>query len=65
MSLYETSDGILETHVTWKDVESDLQEKLGTKATFGENKTAVNIGDKKVSLVAEKTILRVDRASIN
>ncbi|EFO93297.1 hypothetical protein CRE_20960 [Caenorhabditis remanei] len=47
MSLYETSDGILETHVTWKDVESDLQEKLGTKATFGENKTAVNIGDKK------------------
>ncbi|KAF1753557.1 hypothetical protein GCK72_020114 [Caenorhabditis remanei] len=47
MSLYEESDGILETHVTWKDVESDLQKKLGTKATFGGNKTAVNISDMK------------------
>ena len=50
MSPYEASDGILETHVTWKDVESDLQKKLGTNATFGENKTAVNISDMKVSL---------------
>ncbi|KAF1750513.1 hypothetical protein GCK72_017063 [Caenorhabditis remanei] len=47
MSLYEVSDGILETHVTWQDVESDLQKKLGTNATFGENKTAVNISDMK------------------
>ncbi|CAO4380462.1 unnamed protein product [Caenorhabditis nigoni] len=47
MSLYEPADGILETHVTWEDVESDLQEKLGTKATFGQNKKAVNISDLK------------------
>ncbi|UMM36557.1 hypothetical protein L5515_008666 [Caenorhabditis briggsae] len=47
MSLYEPADGILETHVTWEDVESDLQEKLGTKATFGPNKKAVNISDLK------------------
>ncbi|KAF1750530.1 hypothetical protein GCK72_017080 [Caenorhabditis remanei] len=57
MSLYEESDGILETHVTWQDVESDLQKKLGTKATFGENKTAVNIIDMKVSPIVEKTII--------
>ncbi|PIC28191.1 hypothetical protein B9Z55_020190 [Caenorhabditis nigoni] len=47
MSLYEPADGILETHVTWEDVESDLQKKLGTKATFGPNKKAVNISDLK------------------
>ncbi|PIC28197.1 hypothetical protein B9Z55_020194 [Caenorhabditis nigoni] len=47
MSLYEPADGILETHVTWEDIESDLQEKLGTKATFGPNKKAVNISDLK------------------
>ncbi|CAO4380461.1 unnamed protein product [Caenorhabditis nigoni] len=47
MSLYEPADGILETHVTWEDIESDLQEKLGTKAKFGPNKKAVNISDLK------------------
>lgn len=50
MSLYEPANGILETHVTWEDVEKDLQNSLGTKATFGENKTASNISDLKVSL---------------
>ncbi|CAO4380463.1 unnamed protein product [Caenorhabditis nigoni] len=47
MSLYEISDGILETHVTWEDIESDLQQKLGTNATFGANKKATNISDMK------------------
>lgn len=49
MSLYEPADGILETHVTWEDVEKDLQQSLGTRATFGENKRATNISDLKVS----------------
>nr|pir hypothetical protein E02C12.8 - Caenorhabditis elegans [Caenorhabditis elegans] len=47
MSLYEPADGILETHVTWEDVEKDLQQSLGTRATFGENKRATNISDLK------------------
>ncbi|KAF1752741.1 hypothetical protein GCK72_019296 [Caenorhabditis remanei] len=47
MSLFEPADGILETHVTWEDIETDLQKKLGTKATFGDNKKATNISDLK------------------
>ncbi|CAL2045714.1 unnamed protein product [Caenorhabditis brenneri] len=47
MSLYEPADGILETHVTWEDIESDLQKKLDTKAVFGKNKKATNISDLK------------------
>lgn len=49
MSLYEAADGILETHVTWKDVEEAMQISLGTKAKFGENKKSTNISDLKVS----------------
>ncbi|CAI2354476.1 unnamed protein product [Caenorhabditis sp. 36 PRJEB53466] len=47
MSLYELADGILETHVTWDDVEADIQKTLGTRAKFGENKKATNISDMK------------------
>ncbi|KAF1752400.1 hypothetical protein GCK72_018955 [Caenorhabditis remanei] len=47
MSLYKLADGILETHVTWRDVEEKLQKKFGTKAAFGEKKTARNISDLK------------------
>ncbi|CCD68596.3 CHK kinase-like domain-containing protein [Caenorhabditis elegans] len=47
MSLYEAADGILETHVTWKDVEEAMQISLGTKAKFGENKKSTNISDLK------------------
>lgn len=47
MSLYEAADGILETHVTWEDVEEQMQKTLGTKARFGENKKATNISDMK------------------
>ncbi|CAL2045715.1 unnamed protein product [Caenorhabditis brenneri] len=47
MSLYEPADGILETHVTWEDIEKDMQFSFGTNATFGENKRATNISDLK------------------
>ncbi|EGT47422.1 hypothetical protein CAEBREN_31414, partial [Caenorhabditis brenneri] len=47
MSLYEPADGILETHVTWEDVEEQMQKSLGTKAIFGKNKTSTNISDLK------------------
>ncbi|KAF1753563.1 hypothetical protein GCK72_020120 [Caenorhabditis remanei] len=47
MSLYVAANGILDTHVTWEDVEADLQEKLCTRATFGDNKKAVNISEMK------------------
>ncbi|EGT37579.1 hypothetical protein CAEBREN_07370 [Caenorhabditis brenneri] len=47
MSLYEPADGILETHVTWEDVEEQMQKSLGTKAIFGKNKKSTNISDLK------------------
>ncbi|KAF1750725.1 hypothetical protein GCK72_017276 [Caenorhabditis remanei] len=47
MSLYEAADGILETHVTWEDVEKTMQESLGTHAKFGENRRVTNISDMK------------------
>uniref|UniRef100_A0A1I7U7Y2 CHK domain-containing protein n=1 Tax=Caenorhabditis tropicalis TaxID=1561998 RepID=A0A1I7U7Y2_9PELO len=47
MSLYEAADGILETHVTWEDVEKQMQTTFGTKATFGEKKKTTNISDLK------------------
>ncbi|EGT30991.1 hypothetical protein CAEBREN_22387 [Caenorhabditis brenneri] len=47
MSLYKTADGILETHVTWEDVELELQKRFFTEASFGEKKTARNISDQK------------------
>ncbi|CAB3396939.1 unnamed protein product [Caenorhabditis bovis] len=45
MSLVEAADGILETHVSWEELEAKLQETLGTNAKFGPNKTAESIGD--------------------
>ncbi|CAL2043286.1 unnamed protein product [Caenorhabditis brenneri] len=47
MSLYKTADGILETHVTWEDVELELQKRFSTMASFGEKRTARNISDQK------------------
>ncbi|UMM37770.1 hypothetical protein L5515_009434 [Caenorhabditis briggsae] len=47
MSLYKPSSGLLETHVTWHDVEEEMQKALGTNAVFGPNKKATNIGDLK------------------
>lgn len=49
MSLYVAADGILETHVTWQDIEEAMQASLGTKAKFGANKSLRNISDLKVS----------------
>lgn len=51
MSLHEAADGILETHVTWKDIEEAMQLSFGTYATFGDNMKATNISDLKVSFV--------------
>ncbi|CAH2188769.1 CHK kinase-like domain-containing protein [Caenorhabditis elegans] len=47
MSLYVAADGILETHVTWQDIEEAMQASLGTKAKFGANKSLRNISDLK------------------
>ncbi|CAI4222612.1 unnamed protein product [Auanema sp. JU1783] len=44
MSLAEKSDGILETHVHWEEIEEQMQKSLETTATFGPNKTAKDIG---------------------
>lgn len=48
MALYEPSIGILETYVTWNDVEKMMQKKFETKAKFGEDKNATNISEMKV-----------------
>ncbi|CAB63233.1 CHK kinase-like domain-containing protein [Caenorhabditis elegans] len=47
MSLYEPADGLLGTHVTWHDVELQMQRVLGTTAKFGENRQICDIGDMK------------------
>lgn len=49
MSLYEPADGLLGTHVTWHDVELQMQRVLGTTAKFGENRQICDIGDMKVT----------------
>ncbi|GMT21562.1 hypothetical protein PFISCL1PPCAC_12859, partial [Pristionchus fissidentatus] len=45
MSLQSAAEGILETHVTWGDVEERLQKSLKTKAKLGANKAVVHIGE--------------------
>lgn len=50
MSIHEAAVGLLDTHVTWQDVEEEMQKSLGTEARFGEGKKVTNIGDKKVRL---------------
>ncbi|VDM69355.1 unnamed protein product [Strongylus vulgaris] len=45
MNLYTPSNGLLGTHVTWEDIEEDMQRELDTVASFGPNKTAKNVGD--------------------
>ncbi|CAP30453.1 Protein CBG11515 [Caenorhabditis briggsae] len=47
MSLYEPADGLLGTHVTWHDVEMEMQRVLGTNARFGANRQIRDIGDMK------------------
>ncbi|KAK6754531.1 hypothetical protein RB195_013496 [Necator americanus] len=45
MNLYTPSNGLFETHVTWKDVEEDMQRAFETEAFFGPCKSATNIGE--------------------
>ncbi|KAL6744215.1 hypothetical protein Aduo_017173 [Ancylostoma duodenale] len=45
MNLYTPAGGLFGTHVTWEDIEEDMQRELDTVATFGPNKTAKNIGE--------------------
>ncbi|CAI2354703.1 unnamed protein product [Caenorhabditis sp. 36 PRJEB53466] len=47
MSLYKVADGLLGTHVTWQEVEEEMQKALDTSVTFGEDKKATNISDMK------------------
>ncbi|KAK6060492.1 hypothetical protein COOONC_01843 [Cooperia oncophora] len=49
MNLYTPANGILETHVTWKDIEQDLQRELFTAAIFGPNKSAQDVEHGNVS----------------
>lgn len=57
MSLYEAADGLLDTHVTWQDVESELQKVLATDIEFGENRAVFDIGQMKVSRRSIREIL--------
>ncbi|VDM66723.1 unnamed protein product [Strongylus vulgaris] len=50
MNLYTPSNGLFGTHVTWEDIEEDMQRELDTVASFGPNKTVKNVGDGRVSL---------------
>ncbi|CAD6193157.1 unnamed protein product [Caenorhabditis auriculariae] len=47
MSLHIPAGGILGTHVTWRDVEEELQTTLNTSSHFGPDKSVTNIGDMK------------------
>lgn len=52
-NLYTPAGGLFLTHVTWDDIQSELQKALQTKATFGENKNAVNLSLGKVMLILQ------------
>uniref|UniRef100_A0A8R1U553 CHK kinase-like domain-containing protein n=1 Tax=Pristionchus pacificus TaxID=54126 RepID=A0A8R1U553_PRIPA len=45
MNLQTAAEGILETHVTWEEVEKNLQEALNTTARLGKNKSVVHVGE--------------------
>ncbi|CAJ0588420.1 unnamed protein product [Cylicocyclus nassatus] len=45
MNLSTPGDGLFETHVTWEEIEKDMQRELKTKAFFGPKKTAKNLAD--------------------
>ncbi|KHJ87047.1 hypothetical protein OESDEN_13187 [Oesophagostomum dentatum] len=47
MNLYTPGEGLLGTHVTWEDIEEDMQRELHTSASFGPNKSATNVGEGK------------------
>ncbi|GMS93749.1 hypothetical protein PENTCL1PPCAC_15924 [Pristionchus entomophagus] len=45
MSIREAAVGILKTHVTWEEFEANLTKALNTTATFGPNKSVIDIGE--------------------
>ncbi|VDM65447.1 unnamed protein product [Strongylus vulgaris] len=45
MNLYTPGNGLFGTHVTWEDIEKDMQKDLYTSALFAPNKTAKNIAE--------------------
>nr|CDJ83916.1 Uncharacterised kinase D1044.1 domain containing protein [Haemonchus contortus] len=45
MNLYTPGEGLFDTHVTWDDIEADMQNELSTVASFGPNKSAKDIGE--------------------
>ncbi|KAF1750009.1 hypothetical protein GCK72_016554 [Caenorhabditis remanei] len=69
MSLYTAADGLLGTHVTWGEVEEEMQKALGTTATFGDDKTVTNISDMKgfmsrIALVEPKWVGAADEEKL-
>lgn len=56
LNLYTPAGGLYDTHVTWEDIEEDMKRELKTKASFGPNRTAKDIGDGKVSTVRTKSV---------
>ncbi|CAJ0588398.1 unnamed protein product [Cylicocyclus nassatus] len=64
MNLYTPADGLFGTHVTWEDIEGDLQRELHTAAKFGANKTAKNIGDMK-GFMSRMVLIDPDWQNIN
>ena len=48
LNLYTTADGLLGTHVTWEDIQTELQDYFKTEATFGDDKSAANLSYGKV-----------------
>lgn len=49
LNLYTPADGLFGTHVTWTDIEEDMQRELDTEAMFGPEKTVRDIGEGNVS----------------
>ncbi|KAK6041622.1 hypothetical protein COOONC_20873 [Cooperia oncophora] len=45
MNLYTLGEGLFGTHVTWEDIEEDMQRELNTEASFGPNKSVKDIGE--------------------
>uniref|UniRef100_A0A1I7TSC2 CHK domain-containing protein n=1 Tax=Caenorhabditis tropicalis TaxID=1561998 RepID=A0A1I7TSC2_9PELO len=69
MSLYTAADGLLGTHVTWGEVEEEMQKALGTSAKFGDDKTVTNISDMKgfmsrIALVEPKWVGATDEENL-
>ncbi|PAV81444.1 hypothetical protein WR25_00855 [Diploscapter pachys] len=49
LNLYTAADGLLGTHVTWEDIQTELQDYFKTEATFGDDKSAANLSYGKIA----------------